>query len=94
MIAASAGLAATACGSTATKVAPTDPAVAKLDRSRRRSGSTPFTATLEPRKVSADLGGLVVNTWAFADTVGGPTFRMSQGDPVSIKLSNKSVACS
>lgn len=89
MIATSAGLAATACGSTSTKVSPTDPAVAKLDRSRRRSGSTPFTAALEPRKVSVDLGGLVVDTWAFADTLGGPAFRMSQGDPVSIKLSNK-----
>jgi FtsP/CotA-like multicopper oxidase with cupredoxin domain len=84
-----AGLAAmSACGSTSA-VSPPAGSVRQADALRRRSGQHVVTANLTPRPTTVDLGGPVVNTWAYGDTVPGPLLRARAGDLMRVQVDNQ-----
>ena len=84
-----AGLATvSACGST-TAVPATAESVRRAEALRRSSGQRVVTANLTPRATSVDLGGPVVNTWAYGDSVPGPLLRARAGDLMRVKVDNQ-----
>ena len=84
-----AGLAAVnACGGT-TAVPPTAESVRHAEALRRRPGQRVVTARLTPRPVTVDLGGPVVNTWAYGDSVPGPLLRARAGDLMRVQVDNR-----
>ena len=84
-----AGLAAvSACGST-TAVPPTAESVRRAETLRRSAGQRVVTANLTPRPVTVDLGGPVVNTWAYGDSVPGPLLRARAGDLLRVQVDNQ-----
>jgi multicopper oxidase len=46
------------------------------------------TVTLTPAPATVDLGGPVVNTWAYADSVPGPAVRIRAGRPLVANVEN------
>jgi len=58
------------------------------EAARPHTGRT-VTATLTPRPVTVDLGGKVVKTLGYADTVPGPLIRANVGDELQVTLVNK-----
>ena len=98
-LAAGAGAALAACGKSATPTAtletqptsvPTslDAAIKAAEAARPHTGRT-VNMTLTPRPVTVDLGGKVVNTLGYADTVPGPLIRANVGDELEVLLTNK-----
>jgi FtsP/CotA-like multicopper oxidase with cupredoxin domain len=94
-VGAGAALAACTSGKTAElKTQPTavnpklDDAIKAAEAARPRTGRT-VTATLTPRPVTVDLGGKVVKTLGYADTVPGPLIRANVGDELKVTLTNK-----
>ena len=98
-LAAGAGAALAACGKSATPTAtlqtqptsvPTslDAAIKAAEAARPHTGRT-VNMTLTPRPVTVDLGGKVVNTLGYADTVPGPLIRANVGDELEVALTNK-----
>ena len=84
-----AGLAAvSACGST-TSVSATADSVSQAEALRRRSGQRVVTARLTPRPATVDLGGPVVDTWAYGDSVPGPLLRARAGDLLRVRVDNQ-----
>ncbi|MBC7559708.1 MAG: multicopper oxidase family protein [Dermatophilaceae bacterium] len=84
-----AGLAAvSACGGT-TSISATAGSVGKAEALRRRSGQRVVTARLNPRATTVDLGGPVVNTWAYGDSVPGPLLRARAGDLLRVRVDNQ-----
>jgi FtsP/CotA-like multicopper oxidase with cupredoxin domain len=86
------GLTLTACGhsnsqapSSAAKMAD---AIAAAEAARPHSGRT-GTASLTPQLTQIDLGGPVVRTLAFGDTIPGPLIRARVGDELEVKVSNR-----
>ena len=94
-----AGAALAACGRTATApagltaqptaVSPDLTGVIKAAEAARPHTGRTVTATLTPRPVSVDIGGKVVNTLGYADTVPGPLIRANVGDELQVTLTNK-----
>ena len=63
-------------------------------RSRRRSPPAPppvavRSLALRARPVEVDLGGRVVTTWAYGDTVPGTAFRATAGDRVQVAFTQR-----
>ena len=84
-----AGLATvSACGGT-TAVPATAKSVGRAEALRRSAGQRVVTASLTPRATSVDLGGPVVNTWAYGDSVPGPLLRARAGDLLRVKVDNQ-----
>jgi len=98
-LAAGAGAALAACS---TKTAPeatlttqptsvpaalTEP-IKAAEAARPHTGRT-VTATLTPRPVTVDLGGKVVKTLGYADSVPGPLIRANVGDELQVTLNNQ-----
>jgi len=84
-----AGLAAlSACGSPAA-VPPTAESVRRAEALRRGAGQRVVTARLTPQTGTVDLGGPVVNTWAYGDTVPGPLLRARAGDLLRVEVDNQ-----
>jgi len=84
-----AGLAAVnACGGT-TAVPPTAESVRHAEALRRRPGQRVVTARLTPRPVTVDLGGPVVTTWAYGDSVPPPLLRARAGDLMRVQVDNR-----
>ena len=84
-----AGLAAvSACGGTNT-VPSTAGSVRRTEALRRSSGQRVVSANLTPRATSVDLGGPVVNTWAYGDSVPGPLLRARAGDLLRVRVDNQ-----
>ncbi|GAC1398752.1 MAG: multicopper oxidase MmcO [Mycobacterium sp.] len=85
------GLLLAGCGSdSATSgeaLGPTDAAVVRAEAQRRRSGRT-VDYILHPHPTQIDLGGPVVSTWAYSDTVPGPIIRAQPGDELRIQVNN------
>ena len=79
------------CGAGATTksrvVGPGDPAVAQREARLHSSGRV-RSYTLAARPTQIDLGGPVVSTWAFNDTVPGPLIRAQPGDRMRIQVNN------
>jgi FtsP/CotA-like multicopper oxidase with cupredoxin domain len=57
------------------------------EAARPRTGRI-VTATLNPRPVTVDLGGKVVRTLGYADSVPGPLIRANVGDELQVTLTN------
>src|SRR5690606_13535407 len=84
--------AVTACsepGPSGVPVSASDPAIRDLEAERQRPGQQVVNARLSPRPVEVDLGGLVVSTWVFADTVPGPVLRARAGDLLQVEVDNQ-----
>lgn len=64
------------------------PAIRAAEAARPHTGRT-VTATLTPGPVTVDLGGRVVNTLGYADTVPGPLIRANVGDELRVAVTNK-----
>ncbi|CDO90853.1 oxidase [Mycobacterium triplex] len=86
------GLTLAACGhsksqdlSPAAKMAA---AIAAAEAARPHSGRT-VNVSLTPQLTQIDLGGPVVRTLAFGDTIPGPLIRARAGDELVVKVSNK-----
>jgi FtsP/CotA-like multicopper oxidase with cupredoxin domain len=86
------GLTLAACGSSQpeaqSSAAKMADAIAAAEAARPHSGRT-VTASLTPQLTQIDLGGPVVKTLAFGDTIPGPLIRASVGDELVVKVSNK-----
>ena len=65
-----------------------DAAIKAAEAARPHTGRTVST-TLTPRPVTVDLGGKIVNTLGYADTVPGPLIRANVGDELEVALTNK-----
>ena len=65
-----------------------DAAIKAAEAARPHTGLTVST-TLTPRPVTVDLGGKIVNTLGYADTVPGPLIRANVGDELEVALTNK-----
>ncbi len=84
-----AGLAAvSACGGTAERSTSAE-AIGRSEAVRRSTGQRVVTAKLTPRAATVDLGGPVVNTWAYGDTVPGPLLRARAGDLLRVQVDNQ-----
>ncbi len=85
------GLALAACGETQSQVtgsaAQMAAAIAAAEAARPRSGRT-VNISLTPQPAQIDLGGPVVRTLAFGNTIPGPLIRAGIGDEVVVKVSN------
>jgi FtsP/CotA-like multicopper oxidase with cupredoxin domain len=70
-------------------VTPTGRAVADSEKARRRPGAATVAAKLTPAPVTLNLGGRVVTTWAYGDTVPGPLLRATAGDLLRVDVDNQ-----
>jgi FtsP/CotA-like multicopper oxidase with cupredoxin domain len=64
-------------------------AVAAAESARRRRGQKVVTARLTPRPMTVDLGGRVVDTWGYGDSVPGPLLRATAGDLLRVEVDNQ-----
>ena len=70
-------------------VGPLSEAVRRAEESRRRSGQKLVSARLTPRPLTVNLGGQVVQTWAYGDSVPGPVLRAQAGDLLHVFVDNQ-----
>jgi len=70
-------------------IGPISESVRGAEESRRRSGQKLVTARLTPRPLTANLGGQVVQTWAYGDSVPGPLLRAQAGDLLRVNVDNQ-----
>ena len=94
-----AGAALSACGKTATTAGPAlttqptavpgslDAAIKAAEAARPHTGRT-VSATLNPRPVTVDIGGKVVNTLGYEDSIPGPIIRANVGDELEVLVNN------
>ena len=70
-------------------VSPAAKVVAEAEAARRRNGASVVRARLTPRPVTLNLGGRVVTTWAYGDSVPGPLLRVAAGDVLRVEVDNQ-----
>ena len=63
-------------------------AVRRAEAARRHPGQRVVAARLHPRPVTLDLGGPVVDTWAYGDSAPGPLLRARAGDLLRVRVDN------
>ena len=68
-------------------VGPGDPAVAATEAARSTTGRV-VSRELRAAPATVDLGGRVVDTWAYGDSVPGPQIRVNAGDELRVRLVN------
>lgn len=82
-----------ACGGSAAPsgapVTASSPQVRQLELRRRRPNQLVTSARLTARQVEVDLGGRVVSTWAYDDTLPGPVVRARAGDLLQLSVDNQ-----
>jgi FtsP/CotA-like multicopper oxidase with cupredoxin domain len=78
-----------ACSRTGTTVLPTAAAVAAAEGARHVPGRRVVSARLTPRPVTVNLGGRVLQTWAYGDSVPGPLLRATAGDLLRVTVDNR-----
>lgn len=64
-------------------------AVTDAEKARRRPGAATVAVTLTPAPVTLNLGGRVVTTWAYGDSVPGPLLRATAGDVLRVDVDNR-----
>ena len=69
-------------------ITPDSAQVARAESQRQVAESKVRAVTLTAAPTEVDLGGRVVNTWAFNGTTPGPTIRINAGDVVQAKVVN------
>ena len=62
--------------------------VRRAEAARRASGQRVVVARLTPRPVTLDLGGPIVDTWAYGDSLPGPLLRARAGDLLRVTVDN------
>lgn len=82
------GLVLTGCGRPKTASSPMTAAINAAEAARPHSGRT-VTASLTPQPAKIDIGGRIVDTLAYGDTIPGPLLRATVGDEVVVSVSNK-----
>ncbi|HET9021685.1 MAG TPA: multicopper oxidase family protein [Ornithinibacter sp.] len=78
-----------ACGSSGSAVGPASERVRRLEAARRPAGQRTVVAHLTPRASTVDLGGIVVDTWGYGDSVPGPLLRATAGDLLRVTVDNR-----
>ena len=63
-------------------------AVRRAEAARRVPGQQVVAAHLRPRPTTLDLGGPVVDTWAYGDSAPGPLLRARAGDLLRVQVEN------
>ncbi|AUM19242.1 MULTISPECIES: multicopper oxidase family protein [Rhodococcus] len=76
-------------GATGDPVAPTAEAVRRLEAQRRVANQTIVPAHLAARPTQIDLGGRIVQTWGYGDTLPGPLLRARAGDLLQVRVDNQ-----
>lgn len=82
------GFALAGCAQSKTSSSPMTAAIDAAEAARPHSGRT-VTASLAPQSVKIDIGGRIVDTLAYGDTIPGPLLRATVGDEVVVSVSNK-----
>lgn len=85
------GLALAGCGHSTTKPAgdaAMAAAIAAAEQARPHSGRT-VTASLTPQQAEVDLGGPVIQTLAYGNTIPGPLIRATVGDELVVAVTNR-----
>ncbi|WP_205874773.1 multicopper oxidase family protein [Mycobacterium camsae] len=82
------GFALAGCGRSKTANSPMAAAIDAAEAARPHSGRT-VTASLTPQPAKVDIGGRIVDTLAYGDTIPGPLLRATVGDEVVVSVSNK-----
>jgi FtsP/CotA-like multicopper oxidase with cupredoxin domain len=75
-----------------TAVSATAESVRRAEALRRSTSQRVVTARLTPRATTVDLGGRVVKTWAYDDSVPGPLLRARAGDLLRVQVDNQLLA--
>jgi FtsP/CotA-like multicopper oxidase with cupredoxin domain len=90
-LATAAGLAACTRGTSSpgVTVGPGDPSVAAAEQARTRAGVAVHRVQLTAAPARVDLGGPVVDTWAYGGAVPGQEIRLPAGDRLSVALVNQ-----
>ncbi len=70
-------------------VTPSGTAVQTAEAARRKPGAATVTASLKPRPVTLDLGGVTVATWGYAEQAPGPLIRAKAGDLIRVDVHNQ-----
>lgn len=78
-----------ACRGTGSVVPPTADAVAAAESARLVAGRSIVSARLTPAPTIVNLGGPVVQTWAYGDEVPGPLLRATAGDLLRVTVDNQ-----
>lgn len=81
-------VAGSACGSSGSAVGPASERVRRVEAARRTAGQRSVAARLTPHATTVDLGGVVVDTWGYGDTVPGPVVRATASDLLRVTLDN------
>ncbi len=63
--------------------------VRRAEKDRRPAGQRVVTADLRVQPARVSLGGLVVPTWVYGDSVPGPVIRANAGDLLQVKVDNR-----
>ena len=80
----------TGCGSkTVARVDATDPAIASLERLRRKSGARVVRKNLVAAATTVELAGRRAQTWAYGNTIPGGELRARVGDVMQIVVDNQ-----
>lgn len=76
------------CSTSGAPVGAASEAVRRAERARQAAGQRTVTARLAARPATLDLGGTIVQTWAYGDTVPGPLLRATAGDRLNVAVDN------
>lgn len=77
------------CGSSSSPVAANSTAVRRAEAARRASGARVVSTRLTAQPTTLDLGGPMVRTWAYGETVPGPLLRASAGEVLRVDVANE-----
>ena len=78
-----------ACTTPRSAVAATAESVRRAEAARRTAGQRTVNAVLSPKVTTVDLGGVVVDTWAYGESLPGPLIRATAGDLLRVSVDNR-----
>lgn len=70
-------------------ITPDAQVVGQVEAARRKAGAARVAATLTPRPVTLDLGGITVPSWGYAESAPGPLIRARAGDLIRVTVQNQ-----
>jgi FtsP/CotA-like multicopper oxidase with cupredoxin domain len=76
------------CSTPTRAVSATAESVRRAEAARRVAGQHTVSAVLSPKATTVDLGGVVVETWAYGESVPGPLIRATAGDLLRVSVDN------
>jgi len=77
------------CSVSGSTVGSSSEAVRRAEAARRKPSQNVVNALLTPEATTLNLGGLVVQTWGYGDSLPGPLIRAQAGDLLRVKVDNK-----